>query len=100
MRVDEPDFSDIPKFKYDWEHTCYAGAKELLPEDAPRPLGKRAVTSAYMDANLFLGLISGKAVTGTLHFANNSIIDYTTKLQSTVETATLGSEYVAARTCT
>ena len=44
-------------------------------------------------------LISGKAVTVTLHFANKSIIDYTTKLQSTVETATCGSEYVAARTC-
>ena len=52
-----------------------------------------------MDANLFHDLISGKAVTGTLHFANKSIIDYTTKLQSTVETATFGSEYVAARTC-
>ena len=36
MRVDEPDFSDFPEFNYDWEYTCYAGTKELLPEDSPR----------------------------------------------------------------
>jgi hypothetical protein len=100
MRVDEPDFSDIPESNYDWEYTCYHGAKELIPEDCPRPLGKRTLLSTYVDANLHHDLISGKSVTGVLHMANKSIIDYSTKLQATVETATFGSEYVAARTAT
>ena len=39
-------------------------------------------------------------MTGILHFFNKTPIDWFSKLQSTVETATFGSEYVAARTCT
>jgi hypothetical protein len=100
MCTDEPDFSDIPVKHYDWEYSCYAGAKEMLPDDAPRPLGKRIVLSAYVDANLYHDMISGRSVTGIIHMANKTVIDFHSKLQSTVETATFGSEYVAARTCT
>ena len=50
--------------------------------------------------SLYHDLISGKSVTGILHFFNKTPIDWYTKLQSTVETATFGSEYIAARTCT
>ena len=39
-------------------------------------------------------------MTGILHFLNKTPIDWYSKLQATVETATFGSEYVAARTCT
>ena len=45
-------------------------------------------------------MISGKSVTGILHFFNKTPIDWYSKLQSTVETATFGSEYIAARICT
>jgi hypothetical protein len=45
-------------------------------------------------------LISGRSVTGILHMLNQTPIDWFSKLQATVETATFGSEYVAARTCT
>jgi len=44
--------------------------------------------------------VSGKSVTGVLHQLNKTPIDWHSKLQSTVETATFGSECVAARTCT
>jgi hypothetical protein len=100
FRTEEPDFSDIPKKVYDWFYTCYGGAKEQIPTDAPRPLGRRILTSSYVDANLYHDIISGKSVTGILHFFNKTPIDWYSKLQSTVETATFGSEYVAARTCT
>ena len=100
IRTEEPDFSAIPEKHYEWEYTCYGGSKEALPDDAPVPRGKRVVTSSYVDANLYHDLISGKAVTGILHFLNKTPIDWYRKLQSTVETATFGSEYVAARTCT
>ena len=39
-----------------------------------------------------------KLVTAVLHFLNQTPIDAYTKRQSTVETATYGSEFVAART--
>ena len=45
-------------------------------------------------------MITGRSVTGVLHLLNQSIIDYYTKKQPRVETATYGSEYMAARTAT
>ena len=65
----------------------------------PTPLGNYVLLSHFYDANLFHDILSGKAVTGVLHFANQTPIDWFSKKQSTVETATYSSEFVAARTC-
>ena len=95
-----PDYSDIPMKEYNWFYTCYSGAQEQVPDDAPRPLGKEVKTTSFVDANLYHDLVSGKSVTGILHMLNQTVIDSYSKLQATVETATFGSEYVAARTAT
>jgi hypothetical protein len=100
IRTEEPDYSHIPEKQYDWAYTCYGDAKEEIPDDLPTPRGKPVVTSSWFDANLYHDLISGRAVTGILHYLNKTPIDWYSKLQSTVETATFGAEFVAARTCT
>ena len=56
--------------------------------------------TSFVDANLMHDVITGRSVTGVLHFLNKTPIDWYTKKQSTVETATYGSEFVAARTAT
>ena len=53
-----------------------------------------------MDANLYHDLVTGRSVTGILHLINQTPIDWFTKRQATVETATYGSEFVAARIAT
>jgi len=100
INTDEPDYSGLPEQSYDWEYTCYPDAKEPIPHNAPKPLGKPVRTTSYVDANLLHDLISGRSVTGTIHMLNRTPVDYFSKLQSTVETATFGSEYVATRICT
>ena len=100
VRTEEPDHSMFPEKVYVWAYACYAGAKEVLPDDAPPPLGKRVVTTAHVDANLYHDLVSGRAVTGVLHLANKTPIDWYTKLQSTCEAATFGSKSVAGETAT
>jgi hypothetical protein len=45
-------------------------------------------------------MMTGKSVTSCIHFFNQTPIDAFTKKQATVETATCGSEFVTARTCT
>ena len=44
-------------------------------------------------------MVTGRSVTGILHFANQMILDWFMKKQAAVETATCSSEFVAARTC-
>jgi hypothetical protein len=69
----------------------------VIPEDIPEPLGEPVVTSSYSDANLQQDIITGRAVTGTMHFVNGTPGDWYTRRQATVETATYGSEFVSAR---
>ena len=94
----EPDFSSLKDQEYDWTRSVYSGACEQIPHDIPKPLGKHVQTTHYVDANLHHDLATGKAVTAVLHFLNQTPIDAYTNRQSTVETATYGSEFVAART--
>ncbi len=98
IRTGIPNLSDYPDQQYSWMNTVYEGATEQLPHDAPPPLGKPVVTITYVDANLMHDMLTGRSVTGILHFVNQTPFDWYAKKQSTVETATYGSEMVAART--
>ena len=98
FRTGEPDFSSLNDQEYDWTRSVYSGACEQIPHDIPKPLGKHGQTTHYVDPNLHHDLATGKAVTAVLHFLKQTPIDAYTKRQSTVETATYGSEFVAART--
>ena len=97
IRTDEPDYTGVPESTYDWARTVYGDVKEQAPRDAPTPLGKRVVLSSYVDANLYHDLATGRAVTGVLHYVNQTPVEWFTKKQPTVETATYGSEFIAAK---
>ncbi len=63
----------------------------------PEPMGKEIVLTTYVDANLYHDWVTGRALTGILHLINQTPFDWFCKRQSTVETATYGSEFNAAR---
>jgi len=100
IRTEEPDYRSIPDRIYDWEHTVHAGAKEELPNETPKPLGKEVLMTWFFDANLYHDLITSKSLTGILHMFNKTPIHWFSKLQATVVSVTFGSEYVAAKTWT
>jgi hypothetical protein len=97
--TDEPDFSDIEVAEYDWSKSVYGNTSEAVPKDAPEPLGKPVTMTHYQDVNLYHDIITGRSVTAILHFLNKFPIDWYSKKQATVKTATYGSEYISARTC-
>ena len=99
IRTAEPDYSGLPEHIFDWEYSVYGNVREILPDDAPPPLGKFVTLTHYVDANLYHDLVTGRSVTGILHLINKTPIDWFSKKQATMETATYGSEFVAARTC-
>jgi hypothetical protein len=77
FRVDEPDYSGIPKMQeYDWKHSVYGNPTKDIPTDAPPPLGEQIVLTHYFDANLMHDVLSGKAVTGVVHFYNKTPVDW------------------------
>ena len=69
-----------------------------ISKDIPKPLRKRVITTTFLDANLLHYIVTGKSITAVLHFVNTTPTDWFLKRQATAETATCGSEFVAAKT--
>jgi hypothetical protein len=100
FRVEEPDLSYLDNStQQDWSQSVYGEHIEDLPDDMPVPLGKKVTLTHWFDANLMHDVLSGKAVTGCIHFANKTPMMWYSKKQSTTETATYGAEFCAGRTC-
>jgi hypothetical protein len=100
FRTGIPDYSELPEHHYDWVNTVYGDVHEPFPDDLPPSMGHPVVTTTYVDANLMHCLITGRSSTGILHVVNGMPIDWFSKRQSTVETATYDSEFVATRIAT
>ena len=99
-RTEEPDYSYLPNMKHDWSYTVYGNVQEINPNNCPKPLGKPVTTTISLDANVLHCLATGASLTACLHFCNQTPTDWYSKKQATVETATYGSEFVAAKTAT
>jgi len=97
--TEEPDFSALPDQQFDWAYTIYGHIEEVLPHNMPTPLGKFVTLTHYRDANLYHDMITGRSVTGILYLANKTPIDWYSKTQATIKTATYGSEFIAACIC-
>ena len=89
----------LPDLEYDWTR-IYGNVLEEIPNDAPEPCGKSVSTTMFFDDNFLHDLITGRFVTAVLHFFNLPPGDWYSKRQATVENATYGSEFVAAKTAT
>ena len=84
-RAKEPDYSSLPEQEYEWTRTVYGNPKEENPKDKPKPLGKRAITTTFLDANLLHDIVTGKSVRAVLHFVSTTPTDWFSKRQATVE---------------
>ena len=98
FRVGIPNHEEIGEpAKFDWITSVYGPITEELPQDMPIPRGKFVRTTTYQDANLMHDLVTGRSMTGILHILNQTPIQWFSKKQNVVETATYGSEFMAAR---
>jgi hypothetical protein len=94
--TNESDYSDYQDREYNWSSSVYGDVKEIIPTEIPEPKGKYVTLSHYFDANLYQDMVTGRSVTAILHFLNQTPMDWYSKKQATVETATFGSEFIAA----
>jgi hypothetical protein len=77
----------------------YGEPFEEIPTDMPEPKGKMVRQSGMFVANLQHDLVTGRSVMGTFHMVQDTVIHFSSKQQSTVETATYATEFIAGRTC-
>ena len=96
-RTEDLDYSYLPNMKYDWSCTVYSNVQEIIPNNCPKPLGKSVTTTITLCIHY---LATGASLTACLHFCNQTPTDWYSQKQATVEMATYGSEFVAAKTAT
>lgn len=66
----------------------------------PTPKDKLICITAFHDSGLAICKAKGKASTGVIKMINQTPVDWYSKMQMPVETATYGSEFSSATTCT
>ena len=99
-RTEEPDHSYLPNMKHNWSYTVYDNVQESIPNKCPKPLHKSVTTTTTLDTTLLHCLATGASLTACLNSCNQTPTDWYSKKQATVETATYGSDFVAAKTAT
>ena len=86
---------------HDWMHSVCGNPKEDVPDGMfPPPKGNPVRTSTFVYANLMHDLSTGCSCTGILHLLNQTPMDWFSKRQNQVETATYGSKFMAAQQAT
>jgi len=81
---------------YDWTN-IYGDVQEELPKNMPKAKGRKVKLTMFADANLYHDRLTGRSVTGLILMVNKTPIDWFSKKQISIESATYGSEFVAAR---
>src|SRR5688500_12308813 len=97
--MDKPDYSELKSENYDWTN-LYGNIQEELPNNMPQAKGSKVTLTCSADANLYHDRLTGRSVTGLILMLNKTPIDWFSKKQVSVESATYGSEFVAARIST
>ena len=78
----------------------YPDAEEALPSNAPEPRGLPVQINCFVDADHAGDRVTRRSQTGVLIYLNMAPIIWYSKRQTTVETSTFGSEFVALKTAT
>ena len=93
--VNETLFEDMPE--HDWMYSVYGQAKEDILEQWPKPKGKVVRMSTFKDANLGHCKVTGKSITGIVHFVMQTPVEWFLSCRVPLRWLYFGSEFVAAR---
>ena len=95
----DPSYPDIDmdSFKrYNWKQ-FYGDVRELMPPNAPRALGMEFIIRAFVDAYFAGDSLTRRSRSGFIVMINGAPLFWFSKKQSSMETSSFGSEFVAMR---
>ena len=95
----EPDIDYTLFEKQDWRDTVYGESKEQLPPNMPQPRGQGFKLVTYVDSDHAGDSVTRRSRTGFIVYLNSSPIYWTSKKQTSIETSSFGSEFIAMKIC-
>ena len=97
----EPDIDESQFQEKDWTTSEFGDCtEEELPANMPMPRGLGFRMRAYVDADHAGDSITRRSRTGFLVYLNKAPIYWMSKKQTSVETSSFGSEFIAMKQCT
>jgi hypothetical protein len=99
-----PDIDENLFPKEDWSSSVYATSdcdlKETTPPNMPSPRGRGFVMRVYVDSDHAGDTVTRRSRTGFLVYLNCALIHWESKKQTSIETSSFGSEFMAMKTAT
>ena len=92
--------TDTPDIRQANMRRVYPDAREEIPPNAPPPRGKSVQINCFVDASHADDRVTRRSQTGILLYCNMAPVIWYSKRQTTVESSTFGSEFVALRIAT
>ena len=97
----DPDIDQSLFDRKDWTASEFGlTLEEVLPPNMPTPRGMGFVMRAFVDADHAGDSITRRSRTGFLIYLNSAPIYWMSKKQTSVETSSFGSEFIAMKQCT
>ena len=99
----DPTYPEIDSSQFvrqDWSKTVYGEVEEELPPNMPKPRGLGFTMRTYVDSDHAGESVTRRSRTGFLVFLNSAPIYWLSKKQTSCETSTFGSEFVAMKQAT
>ena len=93
---------DMLQFQWrDWtaSESGHIEGREELPPNMPEPRGVRFIMRAKVDADHAADTMTRRLRTGFLVFLNSALIHWWSKKQTSVESSSFGSEFIAMKQC-
>ena len=92
---------DTQKFQpQDWSKSIYGELEEEVPPNMSKPLGMEMIMTVYVDSDHAGEVLTRRSRTGFVVFLNKAPIYWMSKKQTSCETSTFGSEFVAMKQAT
>ena len=95
----EPTIDETQFAKEDWSATPYGNCTEDVPSNAPVPRGIGLTMRAFVDSDHAGDLLTRRSRTGFIIMLNCAPIYWFSKKQTSCETSSFGSEFVAMKQC-
>ena len=93
-----PDINIDDFERHNWKQ-FYGDVKELIPNHVARSIGKEFIMRVFVDADFAGDNLIRRSRTGFRIMLNNAHLFWFSKKQSSMETSSFGSEFVAMRQC-
>ena len=95
----EPDIDDSCFKREDWPAAAYGECQEELPPNMPEVRGASLFMRVFVDSDHAGDTTTRRSRTGFIIFFNSAPIFWFSKKQTSVETGSFGSEFVAMKQC-